>query len=227
MYPFYLTSEEPTLLRELWDYFVNKYFTMEYGVYDNISVDGSSLFSLGSIIVCMVIGILLASVMAIFNKRVLGDFVRAISRESATSPEQAMTLEQLGFLKNTAVRSALKRNGSLRRAVRCVEDDRADLAAGRALRPGIAELYGEVPPTEGAQAPARTNLSAAHFFIPASEIYTAEIRYEKKGTNWLGFFGVIIVCVILASLLFRLMPDLFQLIDNFIGMIKPEGKILK
>ncbi|MBQ8398141.1 MAG: hypothetical protein IJX53_08115 [Clostridia bacterium] len=223
---FYLTSEEPGLLSELWDYFVNKYFSIEYGVYDNIDVGSSAFFSPASIIICMFIGIVLASVLAIFNKRVLGDFVRAISRESATSPEKAMTLEQLGFLKNSAVRSALKRNGSLRRAVRCVEDDRADLEAGIPLRPGIAELYGDVPLVEGAPGAGRTDLNAAHFYIPQAEIYTAEIRYEKKGTNWLSLLGVIVLCLILVSLLFKLMPDIFQLLDNFINMVKPEGKIL-
>lgn len=226
MLNFLLTSEEPSLIRELWDYFIDKYFSIEYGLYDNFEVGGSAFFSPGSIVVCMFIGIVLASVLAIFNKRVLGDFVRAVSRESATSPERAMTLEQLGFLKNSAVRSALKRRGSLRRVVRCVEDDRADLEAGNPLRPGIAELYGDISPVEGAPGAGRTDLNTAHFYIPQAEIYTAEIRYEKKGTNWLSFFGVIVLCLILVSILFKLMPDIFQLVDNFITMVKPVGKIL-
>lgn len=223
---FFLTTEEPTLLRELWDYFVNKYFSIEFGIYENIDVSSSAFFSPGSIVVCLFIGIVLASALAIFNKRVLGDFVRAIARESATSPEKAMTLEQLGFIKNSAVRSALKRNGSLRRAVRCVEDDRADIEAGIPLRPGIAELYGDIPTVKGAPGSGRTDMNTAHFFIPQAEIYTAEIRYEKKGTNWLSFFGVMVLSLIVISLLFKLMPDIFQLLDNFITMVKPEGKIL-
>ena len=110
--------------------------------------------------------------------------------------------------------------------MRCVEDDRADLEAGIPLRPGIAELYGDVPLVEGAPGAGRTDLNAAHFYIPQAEIYTAEIRYEKKGTNWLSLLGVIVLCLILVSLLFKLMPDIFQLLDNFINMVKPEGKIL-
>ena len=223
---FLLTSEEPSLFEELWDYIVDKFFTIEYGTYENIRVDTNPFFSAGSLIICMAIGVLLASALAIFNKRVLGDFVRAISREGATSPDKAMTLAQLGFLKNSAIRSALKRHGSLRRVVRCVEDDRADIAAGVPLRLGIAELYGSIEPVEGASGAGRTDLNNAHFFIPAEEIYTAEIRYEKKGTNWLSFFGVLVVCLVAAILLFALLPDIFQLIDNFITMVKPESKIL-
>lgn len=223
---FLLLNEEQSVWSELWDYFVEKYFTIEYGNYENLNFS-SSMFSLQSMIICLFIGVLLASVLALFNKRVLGDLVRAIAREEATSPDKAMTLAQLGFQRNTAVRSALKRHGSLRRVVRCVEDDRADIAAGVALRPGIAELYGEVEPIPGAKGAGKTDLNNAHFYIPQADIYTAEIRYEKKGTNLLGCFGTLIVCVVAIVLLFKLMPDIFQLVDNFITMVKPEGNILK
>lgn len=221
------SAEEPSLFAELRDYFVDKYFSIEYGSYENFDVGSGALFSVQSLIVCLFIGLLLASVLAIFNKRVLGDFVRAIARDDADSPERAMTLEQLGFRKNSAVRSALKRHGSLRRVVRCVEDDRADLEAGFPLRPGIAELYGEVAQLPKAPGAGRTDLDNAHFYIPRSELISAEIRYEKKGTNWFAFFVTLILSLICVSLLFKLLPDVFQLIDNFITMVKPQGNILR
>lgn len=220
-------AEEPSLFAELRDYFVDKYFSIEFGNYENINVSADGLFSVRSILICLFIGILAASVMAIFNKRVLGDFVRAVAREDADSPERAMTLEQLGFRKNSAVRSALKRHGALRRVVRCAEDDRADLEAGFPLRPGIAELYGEVEPVPGAPGAGRTNLDGAHFFIPRAEMTSAEIRYERKGTNWLSFFGILLVCIVCVSLLFQLLPDVLQLLDNFLTMVKPGGNILR
>lgn len=225
MLHFYLTSEEPSLIRQLFDYFVEKYFSIDYGNYNYIDL-GTGLVNPASMIVCLFIGIVIASIAALFSKRVLGDFVRAISRERALSPAKAMTLEQLGYARNTAVRSALKRNGSLRRAVRCVEDDCADLAAGIPLRPGIAELYA-VNPDPAAPTPGRTDLDQAHFYIPEAEIYTAEIRYEKKGTNPLSLILTIVLCVIACSVAFALLPDVLQLVDNFIGIVKPTGNILQ
>ena len=216
-------SEEPTLIAELWDYFVDKYFTMEFGYYQNINVS-NPLFSATSMIIALFIGIVIASGVAIFNKRVLGDFVRAVVRNDATSPQKAMTLEELGFLKNSAVRSALKRRGALRSTVRCVEDDRADLAVGIPIRARMAELYPDVIPVsvKGAR-PGRTSLNTSHFFIPEAEKYTAEIRYEKKGTNWLVFFIVVVVCIFALSAVFFILPEMLQMLDNFISMVKPTS----
>lgn len=215
--------EEPSLLEELWDYFINKYFTMNHGPYDNINLS-NPLFSATTVIVCLFIGVIIASAIAIFNKRVLGDFVRSVIRNGATSPEKAMTLEALGYLKNSAVRSALKRRGALRSTVRCVEDDRADLAAGIPIRMRMAELYPDVVPAPESKAkPGRTDLNAAHFFIPEAEKYTAEVRYEKKGTNWLVFFITVIVCLFAISAIFFVLPELLQMLDNFITMVKPTS----
>ncbi|MBQ2766803.1 MAG: hypothetical protein IJF49_01860 [Clostridia bacterium] len=219
-------SEEPSLIKELWDSIVNKYFTIEFGEYQNINLS-NPMFSAKSILICCFIGILLASVLAIFNKRVLGDFVRACARDGATSPEKARTLAELGFLKNSAVRGALKRGGSLRRAVRCVEDDVADLQAGIPLHEKDAARYPYVAPAPKNTkiTPTRTDLNHAHFYIPEDEIYTAEIRYDKKGTNWLGFFGALVLGLVVLSLIFRLLPDIMQLVDNFVGMVKPSSNI--
>ena len=216
-------SEEPSLIAELWNYFVDKYFTMEFGYYQNINLS-NPLFSATSVIVALFIGIIIASGVAIFNKRVLGDFVRAVVRNDATSPQKAMTLEELGFLKNSAVRSALKRRGALRSTVRCVEDDRADLAVGIPIRARMAELYPDVipVPVKGAKSD-RTALNTAHFFIPEAEKYTAEIRYEKKGTNWLVFFVVVVVCIFALSAVFFILPEMLQMLDNFISMVKPTS----
>jgi hypothetical protein len=166
--------------------------------------------------------VMLAAVLAIFNKRVLGDFVRACARDGATSPEKARTLAELGFLKNSSVRSALKRRGSLRRVVRCVEDDLADLAAGVPMREEIAALYPEAKADGEAGKPSRTDLNTARFYIPEAEIYTAEIRYDKKGTNWLSFIGTLVLGLVVVLLLIQLMPDILQLVDNFISMVNPS-----
>ncbi len=225
LFRYLLTMEEPSLLEEIRDYLVDKYFTIDYGYYSNIDVDSNPFISLPTLIFSLFIGVLIASVLAIFNKGVLGDFVRAIAREDATSPEKAKTLAELGFLKNSAVRSALKKKGALRHTVRCVEDDRADLAAGIPLRAEIAALYGcgcgETAPTaeKGAKGSTRTNLNEARFFIPKDKLITAELRYEKKGTNWLVFFGILILSIAVVIVLFRVMPDILQLIDNFISMV--------
>ena len=71
-----LRGGEPSLIKELYDYFVNKYFTPQYGDYNHIELGNSSMISLPMILVAFFIGVNIAAIYAIFNKRVLGDFVR-------------------------------------------------------------------------------------------------------------------------------------------------------
>ena len=224
---FLLTAiEEPSLWEEIWKYLEDKYFTIDYGNYQHLQMS-NPVFSIRTLLICFWVGIVLAAALAIFNKRVLGDFVRACARDGATSPEKARTLSELGFLKNSSVRSALKRRGSLRRVVRCVEDDVADLAAGIPIREEIAALYPEVKADGTATKPGRTALDTARFYIPEAEIYTAEIRYDKKGTNWLAFFGTLVLGFVVVLLLIQLMPDILQLVDNFISMVNPSSNFVQ
>lgn len=59
-----LLTEEQSVWAELWDYFVNNFFSIEYREYENLQFS-SSMFTLRSMIICMFIGILLASLLAL------------------------------------------------------------------------------------------------------------------------------------------------------------------
>ena len=68
----------------------------------------------------------------------------------------------------------------------------------------------------------KSYLSLSPSYIPEAEIYTAEIRYDKKGTNWLSFIGTLVLGLVVVLLLIQLMPDILQLVDNFISMVNPS-----
>ena len=109
------SSDEPTLLRELWDYFIEKYFTVRFEQYNyqNISVRVNGLLSAQAIIIAFFIGLIIAAGLAMFQKRTLGDLVRALDRENANEPARAMTLEQLGLIRNTAIKQDLRHGTAL------------------------------------------------------------------------------------------------------------------
>lgn len=213
---FSVLSGQPSLIEELWDFYKDKYFTPDYGEYHYLDVGGNSMVSLTTIVIAFIIGIVLASAAAIFNKRVLGDFVRSLLLDEAHSPESAKTLEQLGYLKNTTIRSALKRGTTLRRVVRCVEEDEylEELERARQRfeenRTDTRQKFKETPFV--------MDVSTAHFYIPEELRYTADIKFEQKGTNWLVFLGVVIGAIAMGVLVIWLMPQLLQMLDNFIGM---------
>ena len=227
-----LSGEEPSLIKELYDYFVEKYFTPQYGDYNHIELGNSSMISLPMILIAFFIGVNIAAIYAIFNKRVLGDFVRVLNYRDANTPETALTLEELGFHKNTAVRSSLK-GVTLRRVVRCVEEEeflaalekkRAEFEAARvsgndgegesAVKKGI---FGPKKP-KFREAEFKVDLATAHFYIPESLRYTADIKFEKKGTDWMAYLAVLVITALLVVGIIWIFPDILQLIDNFITM---------
>lgn len=211
-----LSEEEPSLLAELWEYFNNKYFSPEYGNYENISITPSSMTSFRMIVFAFFIGINLAAIYAIFNKRYLGDFARAVISCDALSPETAKTLTELGYLKNTVIRSSLKSGTTLRRVVKCVEEE--EFYAGIEEKRREFEASGHPRGEKFREASFKIDFETAHFYIPDELKYTAEIKFEKKGTNWLTFAGVFILSLALMILVFRLMPDMLQMTDNFLSM---------
>ena len=61
------------------------------------------------------------------------------------------------------------------------------------------------------------DVDADHFYIPEEKKYQAEMRFNKKGTNWLVFVGVIIISVILFCGLMLVIPEILELIDALAG----------
>ena len=215
--------KQPSLIEELWNYFDDKYFSTDMTQYENLNLGTGSLVTMRNIVLGLFIGIIIAAAMACFDKNVLGDFVRKIVYEECFSPETAKTLYELGYARNTAVRSNLKRGTKLGRIVRSVERDayERDTAAARAA---YIEKHGS---DKGFSSPAfKLDVSTAHFYIPDEEHYRAEIRFEKGGSGWRAFLLVLVVSVIGVALVIFLLPDMLQLVDNFIGIFNDKNNVI-
>ncbi len=204
--------ESKSLISELWEYFVDKYFTPHYGDYEHINLGSSSMVSLQTIVFAFFIGINIAAVMSVFDKRVLGDFARTLIRDEALSPDRAKTLMELGYFKNTAIRSSLRSGHTLRRVVKCVEEEEyyASLEQKRQEIESAGQKFKSVP--------FKIDFETAHFYIPEQLKYTAEIKFEKKGTNWLTVAGVFVASLLLMIGVFWIFPDILQMLDNFLSM---------
>jgi hypothetical protein len=218
-------QEEQSLISELFEYFKEQYFTPQFGDYQHFSVETGSGVTLQTIVFGFFIGINLASLAMIFDRRVLGNFVRKLISEECLTTEKAKTLSELGFLKNSAIRSSLKSGVTLRRVVRCVEEDEynkslevkraeynaeTDASAKKKRRPAFREV------------PFAIDFKTAHFYIPQDMKYKAEIKFEKKGTNWLSFFAVLVFSLILMVLVIKITPDLLQMLDNFLTSVSGD-----
>ena len=217
-------ASDVTLWEELWQFWEDKYFHFDLTDYQNLGLGGGgSLFSLPQMISMMLIGIIIASFATIFNKRVLGDFVRVMLQYEATSVEKAKTLEEFGYLRNSTIRQALRRNASLRRVVHCVEEENfaREVEAQRASYEERRAADGNLPPF--VEPTFKMDVTTAHYYIAEKDKYMADIKFEKRGTNWFTFGIVVVCCVSLLIATLYLLPDIFQYMDNFVGMFKSAG----
>lgn len=163
---------------------------------------GSSSFEL--ILVCCYIGLLAACVLSIYDKRVMGEFVRTLIRMDATSPEKAVTLSSAGYQKKSAIVRALRGNGMFKglvyEASEAVEFDRENHAI---------PIYRE-----------KFNVESAKFYIPEPLKYKAQVRFEKKGTHIMMLvLGAILFGVLLVlALLFK--DQILTLVNQYLDAMK-------
>ena len=205
------------------DFFTNL-FSPDMGEYEYIGVSGSMI---RNIIVGLLCGFFLACCMTVFDRRVLGDFVRRLLYCECLSKETAMTLAELGYLKNAIIRGALRRNVSLRRVVKCVEEEefRSRAEAEYEALVKSCEEAGKKPPKRTVPA-FKVDPSVMHFYIPEDLKYVADVKFEKKGANWVTLLVAFVLFFAIAALAIFLLPDLLQMIDNMLGQFDPKNNIL-
>ncbi len=219
-----LSTEEPSLLEELWAYFEEKYFSVGNMQYDNINIGSGSIVTAQGIIFGLFIGIIIAAGVTCYNKNRLGSFIRAIVKNQCLWPEKAMTLQELGFARNGDIKMSLRSPNKLGRVVHCLEKEQYEQRAEDA-RLAYVETHGN---EEGfIPMPAyKIDFASDHFYIPDEEHYRAETRYDNAGSGWRAFILVVILSIFGASLLCFLLPDMLQLVDNLIGILSESDNVL-
>lgn len=79
--------------------------------------------SLTMIVSSLFIGVIIACVAMLYHQLFLGGIVRRIIEKKAYSPEDALTVEQLGYSnKNIFIKFALRQNSTFRKTVHSPED---------------------------------------------------------------------------------------------------------
>ena len=134
----------------------------------------------------------------------------------------AKTLHELGFRKNSAVRSAL-RHGSLSKIIVCTQKQEYD--AQIAKKKTEYEQYATKDSPKFKSVPYKVNFETDTFFIPKDASYAADVRYDKKGSGIGAVLIAIAVALLLAVFIIFILPDMLQLLDNFIGVLSPESNV--
>lgn len=179
-----------------------------------------ALVSLPLLVIGLFIGAAVAVIASVYNKKTLGDFVRALLREGCTSPESARDLEYLNYIYKDSIRMAVKRSENLRRVVKCREEEEhnakmAELQAEYEAKKAAGEKPEKFIPTKYVPNP-----YLDHFYIPEELRYTAEIKFDKKGASWVGaIIGLVVLFIMMVAALIAL-PEVTKFIDNLVGSFK-------
>ena len=203
------TTEEPTLLEELWEYFSKKYLTPNYGDYENISIDNGGIVTTAMVIVAGFIAVMVGASAMIFTKRVLGRLVRRLIKSEALSPESAKTLDEISLGKSLAMKLFINRM-TLAKAVRCREEDEYYGIDGTDESAPDAYKRSLVTP---AKLRYKRNPSKDHFYIPEEQKYRASVRFDKKGTNPVMLVILAIVYIAIALTIVKILPSLVGFAD--------------
>ena len=213
----WLMSEDVTLWQILWQYFLDLFIYPENIVLDNLNMSLDTMIKVRNIIIGLFVGVIISSLMILHTKRVLGGFVRKLLADEIFTEEKAVRLAQTGYVTNFSIRNALKKGNTLRCVVKCREEEEHIRAMERArqehekLRESDPSLPEFIPNTY------IVDPDADHFYIPEDKKYQADMRFDKRGTTWLAFIGVIIVSFILFCALMLVIPEILELINKLAG----------
>ena len=203
---FSLLSARKSLLEELWDYFVEYYLEAD-NVYFNLGIEGNSMVSLPIILLGFCVGTMIAVFAVMHDSRVIGGYVRRMLENGNIGRDKAVTLSELGTGIRGEFAKALRRSVTLRRYVKCVEE----------------EDFFEKKKSEEIAADAKSEYKFSgneHFYIPEDKRSGAEFKYIKRGVRW---WVVPIIALVLIAVFFGLMlllPYVLSLLDALVGSWK-------
>ncbi len=218
--PFFALFSEKSLGEELWEYFVDKYFSPDVPYLENFTLGSGTMISLRLIIIGLSIGIIIASFGTLYTKRYIGDFVRKMIREECLDAARAKTLAELGYLKSPGVRGVIKTRGSLSRWVRCVEEDKYNKDLQKKREEFEEAHKGDAKKPKFKEVEFVRDLNTMHFYIPEEKKYAAEVRFDAEGAHIGGVILVSIGAVALCVFLCYILPDMLKFVDNFISVMK-------
>ncbi len=195
---------------------LDTFFNPEVVHYDNFNFGSSGVVSLRIILVGLMVGFCVAAVSSLYEKKMMGSFIKKLLHEECVRPEKAMTLYELGYLKSPAIRSSVVRGATLKRWVRCVEEDEfyASLDQKR-------EKFAKNHPDEEFVAPTfKRDPDTMRFYIPEELKYQADVKFSTKGANIASAIGVIVLSIIMCAILCAVVPEMLTFADNFVSVIK-------
>ena len=214
-----LAEQELPLWKEIWLYLYNTYFTNER-VYENLGMGSGTLISPTLIIVGLFIGLAIAGFGVVYNKKILGGFVRKLLREEIISKEKATTLSEIGYEKKSLIKRAVRTNHALRHIVVCVQEEKYNEEIAKKRDEHEQKRKDDPTLPKFKEIEYKIDSENDRFYIPDDKKYLADIRYDAKGTTWRGAVAFVIISLIVMIAAIIFVPYILELIDELVGTFK-------
>ena len=199
-----------------WERVFDTFFNPQKNNYDNINANTGGIVSLRFIIIGLMFGFCAAAIGSLYEKGLIGSFVKKLLSEDCVGANNAKTLYELGFDRSPAIRSSVRSGSTLKRWVRCVEEDEFYASVDEKK----AEFEAQNPNERFVAPKFKRDPDTMHFYIPEELKYKADVKFSTKGANIVSVILVIVVSVILCAALCSVIPDMLTFADNFITIIK-------
>ena len=131
--------------------------------------------------------------------------VRKLLSVGAIDEENAKPLSELGLLTNLRVRRGVKKSLTIRKVVKCREEE--------AYLRAMAEQGTEDFP------PYAIDPDVDAFYIPESQRIFAEMKFRKAGSSWGTFVLVTLLSFVLLIALLIAVPEILRLLDDLAGAL--------
>lgn len=166
-----------------------------------------------SVIVWVVFfGVLFGSFYAYYQRRLLGNILRALIAREAQDKESAKTLSEIGYgskLKHSFASFALRKNSGLRKHVFAVYEEKEPEKKHR------DQLFAKAEKSEHEQ----------KYYVPEEKRIVAEVRYDGKGTNLKTLIISVAALLAAAIAIVSLLPWLIEKYYSIIGSRDEEEEI--
>ena len=148
------------------------------------------------------IGLILSMTVLLYNRYVPGRLVRHLIKERIHTPDQAVSLSQIGIKEGVLIRHSLREGGMLRKLLATVSDESPAVDDG---------------PKAKAKKP---DYSTLRFYLPEEQAYRAEVSYNNNGASVLSVLLAVMLFLVMMFLIAILAPNLIQMLSNFIDSLK-------
>lgn len=182
----------------------------------DIDVNGTSMpLIICGIYIGIMLGVLGSLVCRIYSSRI----IQALLKNGCADEASAKTLGELGLGKQWFIRSMLKDETVLRRSVLIANDAYVPVKAGKLKKFWYEKFLHD-------DLPKKLDWDSAKFYLPEENRIAAELRYKVEGHPVRNFIFAAVGLFAVALFANFAIPELLQMLDNFITTVTPESKYL-